>query len=80
MRTGLLAPATSREERRLVVSLLIVALIVLVVSVEGVITAKGALRAIYGGGLVLAPAQLACCIVRLRRGRQEDDRRGGREG
>ena len=79
MRTGLPAPATNREERRLVVSLLIVALIVLVVSLEGVFTAKGALWAIYAGGLVLAPAQLACCIVRLRRGRQEDARRGGTE-
>lgn len=78
MRTGLLAPAT-REERRPVVSLLIVALIVLVISLGGVITAKGALRAIYAGGLVLAPAQAACCIIRLRRGRQEDARRSGTE-
>lgn len=72
----LLAPAT-REERRLVVSSLVVALIALAIYLEGVITAKGSLRAIYAGGLVLAPELVACCLVRLRRGRQGDARRGG---
>lgn len=79
MRSTLLAAAT-REQRRFFVLALICALIVLVVCLLGAVTAKGALRVVYFGGLVLALVQMALCAVRLRRGRREDARVGGTDG